>query len=490
MQQQVYHFSMVYFFFFFLLLPVVLQAAEPSTAEGVELSLAMAIEQALANNLSLKLQKEDAVAAEGGLLRTEGRFDTQLWADIAAGSAEIASLYSWSAEKEETAAFNTGLQKRFTSGTEVELGWENSRYGSDGEGTLIDPAYTSTLSMGIRQPLMRGWGKEIQTAERESAQKQLEIATYLVDNRAADLAALVKNAYWDLVFAWQDIEVRQFSLTLAEKLLEETRGRIEAGKLAPIEIYQPQSEVARREESLIGAERAIGAAEDELKVLLNSEDWLTPIKPGDLPRTEPVQLDLETVFRNAMANRPDIKAADLAVESAKIEVKVAEDYTRPSLNMVGRIGYGGTEEDYSDAVSRGLDDPETQWQVGLNLSLPFQNSYAKGALVQSMAAQRKAKTEAELLRLHVKQSVRTTVRDVHLAIKAMEATRKTSLAMEKRLEAEQAKFEAGSATTLDVLIAQDAYSQALSQENRISVVYVKGLAEVDRIQGLLTIKQR
>jgi outer membrane protein len=470
-----------------LILPASLQAGEQGSAENIELSLTKALEQALANNLNLRLQKEDVIYAEGGLLKTEGRFDTQLWADIAAGNTEIASLYSWAAEEENKAAFNTGIQKLFTSGTEVELGWENSRYESDGEGILIDPAYTSTLSLGISQPLMRGWGKDIQTAERESAQKQLEIATYLVDSRVADLAALVKNAYWDLLFAWQDIEVQRLSLTLAKKLLEETRGKIDAGKLAPIEIYQPESEVARREESLIGAERAIGSAEDELKVLLNSDDWLTPIKPVDAPRTEPVELDLESVFLKAMANRPDIKAADLAVETAKIEVRVAEDYTRPSLNMFGRLGYGGTDEDYSDAVSRGLDDPETQWQAGLRFSIPFQNSYAKGALAESMASRRKAKTEAELLRLHVKQSVRTTVRDVGLAIKAMEATRKTSLATAKRLEAEQAKFEAGSSTTLDVLIAQDAYSQALSQQNRVSITYVKTLAEIDRIQGLVTI---
>jgi outer membrane protein len=487
MLQQIYRLSMLSLL---LMLPASLQAQGQSTAEEIELSLTNAIEQALGNNLGLKLQKEDVITAEGGVLRTEGRFDTQLWADVGTGSAEIASLYSWSAEKEKNAAFNTGIEKRFTSGTEVALGWENSRYDSDSELVLIDPAYTSTLSLGISQPLMRGWGKEIQTAERETAQKQLEIATYLVDNKAADLVALVKNAYWDLVLAWQDIAVQQLSLTLAEKLLEETRAKIDAGKLAPIEIYQPQSEVARREENLIGAERAIGVAEDELKVLLNSDDWLTPIKPEDTPRTEPVQLDQESVFRNALANRPDIKAAELAIESAKIEVKVAENYTRPSLNVVGSVGYGGTDADYSDAVSRGLDDPQTQWQVGLNFSLPFQNSYAKGTLMQSIASERKAKTEAELLRLHVKQSVRTTVRDVHLAIKAMEATRKTSLATEKRLEAEQAKFEAGSSTTLDVLIAQDAYSHALSQENRISIVYVKSLAEVDRIQGLVTITQR
>ncbi len=72
-------------------------------------------------------------------------------------------------------------------------------------------------------------------------------------------------------------------------------------------------------------------------------------------------------------------------------------------------------------------------------------------------------------------------------MKALEATRKTSLATRKRLEAEQVKFKSGRATTLDVLIAQDAYSQALSQENLTTTAYAKTLAELDRIQGLITL---
>ena len=68
-----------------------------------------------------------------------------------------------------------------------------------------------------------------------------------------------------------------------------------------------------------------------------------------------------------------------------------------------------------------------------------------------------------------------------------EATQKTSIATRKRLEAEQIKFDAGRSTTLDVLIAQHDYSQALSAENRAKVVYAQSLSELDRIQGTIRI---
>jgi outer membrane protein TolC len=361
-----------------------------------------------------------------------------------------------------------------------------SSLAGDGDSLLINPSYNSGFTLGLRQPLLKGFGEEVQTAAIRSSQKQLEAATYQVNSEAANLAAEVKIAYWNLVFAWQDIEVRRLSLTLAQKLLEETETSINAGRLAKLEIYQPQSEVARREEQLISAERAIGTAEDELKLLLNSDQWLTTFQPTDQPATEPVDLDLPTIQANALKSRPDIKAADLLVEAAQFAKKRARDETRPDLSLVGAIGLTGTAGTYDNSIDNSIGDPDNLWQVGLVFSMPLENRVAKGNYQQARAGYNRAKTNAELLRQQIHQTVRTTIRDVQLAIKALEATRKTTLATLKRLEAEQAKFAAGRATTLDVLTAQEAYSQALSQQNLTSVNYANTLAELDRIQGLIT----
>jgi len=276
-------------------------------------------------------------------------------------------------------------------------------------------------------------------------------------------------------------------LTLARKLLDETEEKIRAGKLASVDIYQPQSEIARREEGLISADRAIGLYEDELKLLLNNRDWQAQFLPTDRPPAPEPTPELALVEENALNNRPDLKAAELTIEAAKIQEEVALDNIRPSLALVGQVGQGGTEDAYGDSLSDGVDDPKTRWQAGLAFSMPLQNNGAKGLYRQAGAAHNKAKNSAQLLRLQVQKSVRTTVRDVQLALKAMEATKKTSVAGGKRLEAEQAKFEVGRSTTFDVLTAQEVYAQALSQEKQSEVGYALALAELDRIQGLVGI---
>lgn len=470
-----------------LLLPLFLLTSAVSAETGQKISIEEAIQQALANNLNLKLRQEDVQAAAGTKLAAEGKFDLFLEAEALAQSEELTPLTNIGSEQDDTTVWNAAVSKLFSTGTEVSLGYNNSRFDTDIDNLLLNPSYNSGLVLGLRQPLLKGFGKEVQTAGLRGAQKQLEASIYQVDSEAANLAAEVKVAYWNFVFAKQNIDVQELSLALAVKLVEETEAKINAGKLAQVEIYQPQSEVARREEQLISAERAVGTAEDELKLLLNSQDWLMTYDPIDQPATEPIELDLPTILNNALQSRPDIKAADLATEAAKIEEERSKDDIRPDLSLIGGLGITGTDDTYGDSIDKSVSDPDNLWQIGINFSIPLSNDTAKGVYQQARANYNRAKTSGELLRQQIRRTVRTTIRDVELAIKAIDATRKTSLATLKRLEAEQAKFDSGRSTTFDVLAAQEAYAQALSQENLTEITYANILAELDRIQGLVTI---
>lgn len=457
-----------------------------ATENAQNITLKKSIEMALANNLSLQLQQEDIRDAEGASLASKSKFDLLFSAELSAQSEEKTALYPGGAEQEDTGALGAEVSKIFTTGTAISLGWNNSSYDSDADGLLFNPSYSSGLTLGLTQPLLKGFGTKVQTAGVQAAEKQLAATSKEFDSQAADLAADVKKAYWNLVYNHQNIEVRKLSLTLAQKLLEETDAQINAGKLAPVEIYQPQSEVARREEELISVERSRGVADDDLKLLLNSSDWLVSFTPTDLPTTTPIDLDLTSIIQNALESRPDIKAAELRIRAAELTLGKAKDDMRPDLSVVGGIGLGGTNNSYGNAVEDNYNDPNDLWQVGVTFSIPLENSGAKGVHQQARASVNKAKTATELLKQQIRRTVRTTIRDVQLAIKALDATRKTSIATQKRLEAEQAKFDSGRATTLDVLTAQEAYAQSLSQENRTKMEYANSLAELDRIQGLIT----
>ncbi len=473
--------------FFFGVIYVCLAGVQPTQAEEVQLSLLEAINSALENNLNLQLRKEDVLESQGVTQSAWGKFDAFFSAEAGRQHQTITPLTAGAAEEQSTTSWSAGLQKRFTPGTEFDLTWKNGYQDTSPQILLFDPAYTSTLVLGISQPLLKGFGNEVQMADIEVSEKQKEAAEHLVNSETADLVAEVKKTYWEFVYSWQDIEVQKLSLNLAQKLLEEVQEKIRIGRLAEVEIYRPQSEVARREESLISGERAIGLAEDNLKFLINSTDWNTSYTPKNHPDEQVISPKLSLVLTKALANRPDLQAAKLQTRAAQITVKNTKNKQLPDLALVGSIGTGGTDDSYSSSLDNSFHNQETLWSVGVNFSVPINNSLAKGEHRQARAILKKTQTNEELLRQQIKRTVRTTARDVHLAIKAMEATKKTSLASLKGLEAEQIKFDAGRATSLDVLVAQENYAQALSQENRAKITYAQTLAELDRIQGVITL---
>ncbi len=462
--------------------------SEPGNAsEVMALDLAEAVETALRENLGLQLKQQDVAFAEGTTRVAEGVFDPLLSADIGATDSRSQPVTVGAAEDQRTATWNAGVQKRFTTGTEMDLSWNNGNLDTDSKIYLYDPVYNTGVKVGISQPLLKGLGSEVQLADLNSARTELEASSFQVDSAAADLAAAVKNAYWDLVFAHQNLEVLNLALTLAKKLRDDTLTKINAGKLAKIDIYQPESEVALREQDLIAGERAVGVAEDNLKFLMNSSNWLAPLKPVNLPDTTPIKPDIVTVLDKALTNRPDVKAASLQIKAADYQVIKSKNEILPDLNLFGSLGYGGTADSYDSAIDNSFSNSDTQWQVGIRISRPLDNSLAEGQHRQALALRNKNRTSLELLKQEIRRTVRVTLRDIELALKAIEATTKTALATEKRLEAEQAKFDAGRSTTLDVLIAQKDYASALSSENRSKVIYSQSLAELDRIQGMITI---
>jgi outer membrane protein TolC len=462
----------------------------PVNAEEIHLTVDEAVSLALENNLNLKLQKNEVAIGQGVELIEKGAFDSLFEAGVSSQEQRMTSLFTGSEEKEKGAIWNVSLKKKLTTGTEIGLIWENDLVDTDSTFVALDKLYSSAIGLSISQQLLRGNSRAVQTTGIRAAEKNTQAAMYQVEEQAANLAAQVKNAYWNLVFTRQDIEVKELSLKLARNLRDETCKKIESGVLAKVEIYQPDSEIARREELLIAAERDIANAEDNLKLLLNSQEWQIPINTEDVPEVNSVRPDLEEVLENVLKHRPDIKASDLLVESAELRKNKAKDNLKPSLALSGTAGMKGDGNNYSDSVDESFSDPKFSWQVGLTFQIPLGNRSSRGSLAAARAELLNAKYRNELLRQEVNRSAREAVRNVNLALKTIDATRKTSLASQKRLEAEQAKFEVGLATANDVLEFQDSYAQALISEKRALVDLAKAKAELDRVQGVVSFNNK
>lgn len=454
-----------------------------SAERVIELTLQEAVAAALQNNLSIMMRHDSLLGAQGEVESEKGVFDPALGAEVMHQKNEQSSFSSGSVPQGEATAWSVSLSKKMLTGTEMEIAWENDRFYTDSPLFPFSPYFGSGYSISLSQPLLKGMGRAVQGASIRKAEKGEEVARFLADSEAADLAAQVAFAYWELALARQDIEVKTLSLQLAEDLLEETRQKIEVGVLAPVDIYQPEAEVAKREENLIAGERNIAVAEDALKLLMNSQDWAVSLVPSDVPQVDESGVDGNAIFDRAMKNRQDIRAADTLVEQNEIQVMFAKNAILPSFAVKGGMAIAGAGDTYGDSFENSIDEGDLNWGVGLVFSMPLGNRSARGRYISAKAELSKARHASELLRQEVQRSVREAVREVGLSVKTITASRKTSLAAKKRLEAEQEKFDVGLSTALDVLEAQESYAQAIFGEKRAIAGYAKAVAEIDRVQG-------
>ena len=107
----------------------------------------------------------------------------------------------------------------------------------------------------------------------------------------------VKNAYWDLAYAIDNLAAQQESLKLSKQSLADNQKRVEIGTMAPIDIVQAQAEVASNEQQVIVAEAAIKRAQDNLRLLVLDpaapDFWTTTFQPTDTAAFAEQNLDLE-----------------------------------------------------------------------------------------------------------------------------------------------------------------------------------------------------
>jgi outer membrane protein TolC len=372
----------------------------------------------------------------------------------------------------------------------------------------INPRFGSTLSFTFTQPLLKNFGVSINRREIIIAKNNQEISENEFRQTLLDIIYRVEEAYWNLAYSIENLNVQRQSLQLARDLLEENKRKIEVGTMPPIEIYTAESEVANREADILQADRLVKNSQDRLKTILNlpilEAGEPTEIIPSDRPVFEQKTIGIDEALATALANRPDLKAMKIDLENQNINFSYAKNQLLPSLNLQASYwspGISGTQILYLDndpltrvvigelpgAATDALKDAfklrYNNWSVGLTLDIPFNTiltraQYAEARLALEQA-QLRLKSQEQLIFLEIK----VAVRDVEINYERVQAYRAARELATKKLEAEQEKFKVGKSTNFFLLQYQRDVADARTAELRSMVDYITSLANLDKALG-------
>jgi outer membrane protein len=468
-----------------------------SDPRALHLSLEDAIHTAMRQNLGVDIQRFDYEMAGQSLIGSWGIYDPLASATLTHSSSKASPTTSTatSSSKQTTADF--GLSGLLPTGGSYNLSSTNDRSTSTGGQTLLSPTYGTGLGFAVRQPLARNFGMDISRRNIYIARNTLGINQELFRGALLDTTNAVEQAYDDLIYSRQYVDVLKEALFLARDQSRITQIRIDVGASAPLDILQPHVQIATAEQQLIAAVANVRSAEDRLRQLMNlpPADWDRPIVPTDTVAYTPMDIDLNASVARAYTLRPEIKENQLTTATRRVNYLYARNQVLPQVDAnagynlsgaAGRFVQNGVlvqDTHYVDAVQQVLRHDFPGWNVGLTVGIPIFNTTARAEARRAELDLQQSQVLEAQTRQNIEVEVRSTVRAIDTAAKEIVASKTARDAAEKNLDAERKRYENGMATNFEVLQIQQQLSDARASEIQALVGYAKAVAAYHRAVG-------
>jgi outer membrane protein len=488
--------------------PSVLASPAPDGRPVLELSLDDAVRRTLENNADIAVERFEPEDSEYNIRQLSAFYEPYVTSTVGqrSNTQPATSAFTGAPNLEtDTWTYNFGAFKNLRqTGGVLEVDFTNNRQATNSIFTSFNPSFGSNFNLGLNQPLLRNFTIDSTRYQIKVAKKNREISDVQFRQTVVNTVANVKDGYYDLIYAQDNLNAARRSLALAQQLLEENRIKVRVGTMAPLDVVAAESEVASRAASVIGAEAAVADAEDTLKRAMfttsDPEAWTTRIVPTDRPTAEPVTVDVAAAIQNATQKRTDIQAARKSLENTEYGITYARNQLLPDLNLVagyGTAGVGGTfierqgfggpivrtvRGGFGDALSDVFGRNFPTWNVALNLSYPVLNRQAAASSARARVSRDQQQASVHRLELQIVQEVRAAARAVETNYKLVESTRAARVLQEQRLDAETKKFAAGMSTNFLVTQAQRDLALAEVFELQAVANYRKSLVNFDRVQ--------
>jgi outer membrane protein TolC len=485
-------------------------AATAQAGAPFNVSLDDAVRLALEHNLDIQVERLNPQTFDFALAALESTYQPNFTTAFTNNSQVTLSnsQLTTSAASVDTGNmfWNTGITQNLKwGGSSLAAGFNNRRTDSSNEFATRNPSYNSSINFAFVQPILRGFKTDGVRSQLRVTQITQDISEVQLKATITNTLSNVRNAYWDYLFSIQAVEVAKQSLALADKLVDDNKARVEIGTMAPIDVVQAEAEAATRRQTLAQVEATMRTAELALKRLIVSgtEDpiWRASLVPTDRPDFRPERVDIESAVRKALANRTDLDQARKQLQSNDVTIEGLRNAVMPSLDVsfnYGLAGLGGTQfvrqglgssnilqtipGGYSQALNNIGNFDAPNWAVGVNLAYPIGNSAADAGLARARLQVQQTQAQIRALELNVATEVTNTALQVESNLKRVEAASAARELAQRRLEAEQSKFEVGMSTNYFVVQAQRDLRDSQNVELRTLLDYRKSLVDFERVQ--------
>lgn len=350
------------------------------TSTSIPLSMDEAIKRALENNNDIEIARDDVRLAEAQLHSLEGVFDPvfaitpQYDKRVSPQQSSLGGSGSSGTTSTTTWSLGPSVQRQFSrGGGNYFLSFANTHTDTSNSFSLLNPYYSSNLSLQFTQPLWRNRSIDNNRRQIRIQRKRLDQSDADFRQRTILIITQVQQAYWELVFALRDQQNQLANLNLSRESLRNIEAQIAAGAKAPLERAEVQTELANRETLLLSAVQNVAIAENNVKILIfkdpSSSDWSSQLTPTDTPKFDTTPVNLDDALKAARENRPELRRLRLQNDINDIDIQFFKNQTKPQVDLVGTVALTGLAgKDVSSALPPGTTAPLIDGNPATNAS--------------------------------------------------------------------------------------------------------------------------
>jgi outer membrane protein len=418
---------------------------------------------------------------------------------------------------QNTSTFDFGYSQGFLTGTQLAVGFNNSRATSSSLNQIYSPQLQSSFRATVTQHLLQGFGPAINGRFIVQAKNDRRITDSAFRQQILYTINQVENIYWGLVSAYEDEEAKRRALEQSTKLSQDNRTQLRFGTVTPLDVINADTAMTADKRALIASRSNLEYQQLITKqaITRNLNDpqlAIAPVIPTDrisLNRTPEEDTPVEDLVRMGYANNPQIEQAILNMKNNEITIRAETNGLLPIVDayaFYGASALGGSQNrnlncgtssaplscpaglyppvGYGSTFSNLYNNSSPDWSIGVNVTIPLRNRTAQADQARSQMEFRQSQMRLEQIYTQVRiqvingQYALTNDRAQSTAAQAERDYAAQSLA------AEQTKYRLGASTTANVL--QQVRNLAIAEDNLISATaaYAKDRAALEQLLSI------
>ena len=424
-------------------------------------------------------------------LFVQGQFNHQtqiLTSTVVTGTTSLVTQY-------KTLVY--GIQEGYWTGTNVALYTSSVLgYNQNAPNNLFNPYDSASLGLQITQNLLNGFGLAVNKRALRQAKNNLKVSDLTFKQQVIATVANVVNLYWDLVSFNDELKVKKQTMELDAKLYEDNKRRADLGAIAPIDIIQAEAEMKAAQQDVVTQESQVLQQELILKSVLTRSGLenmviagahIVPTDHIEVPAQEAV-IPVQDLMSEALRSRPEIEQNQISLENARLSMLGTKNNLLPSLTATASFSNSGqagqvnsipqaiynpvngqilgyrqlTTADvngfflggYGTALKQVFSRNFPTYSVGFTLNIPIRNRAAQADLITDEFNYRQSQIQDRQLRNNIKLNVLNAYTALREARAAYDTAVEARRLQDQTLAGNRRKYELGTATILDVVIAQ------------------------------------